>query len=296
MGGSRVLRGCRPRGSLLAQRLPARQACARRPASREGGRDGALEALMECRHLDLEVALDPQARAAHLAQHDRSRQCAHDLRAGPPPRRPRDPRRTGRCPGRRARAPRAAEPGPPARPARPRCRTRPAPWPGRPRTRRGPWPARRRARPSRSAASASAWRSSATSGRPSAMCPRSLSSSDPASEGANGPTSAIAWPSLREPGHGHPLGIRQPPDHAHDRRGIDRAAAALVVERHVPAHHRHAEGQAGVASPSTARVSCQAMCGFSGLPKFRQLVSPSGSAPTQARFSAHSSTASTAPV
>src|SRR3954464_9611778 len=37
------------------------------------------------------------------------------------------------------------------------------------------------------------------------------------------------------------------------------------------------------------------MCGFSGLPKFRQLVSPSGSAPTQARFAAHSSTASTAP-
>ena len=37
------------------------------------------------------------------------------------------------------------------------------------------------------------------------------------------------------------------------------------------------------------------MCGFSGLPKFRQLVSPSGSAPTQARFAEHSSTASTAP-
>ena len=38
------------------------------------------------------------------------------------------------------------------------------------------------------------------------------------------------------------------------------------------------------ARPSTARVSCQAMCGFSGLPKLRQLVSPSGSAPTQARL------------
>ena len=37
------------------------------------------------------------------------------------------------------------------------------------------------------------------------------------------------------------------------------------------------------------------MCGFSGLPKLRQLVSPSGSAPTQARLAAHSSTASTAP-
>src|SRR3954447_14193509 len=37
------------------------------------------------------------------------------------------------------------------------------------------------------------------------------------------------------------------------------------------------------------------MCGFSGLPKFRQFVSPSGSAPTQARLAEHSRTASTAP-
>ena len=49
------------------------------------------------------------------------------------------------------------------------------------------------------------------------------------------------------------------------------------------------------ARPSTASVSCQATCGFSGLPKFRQLVSPSGSAPTQARLAAHSNTASAAP-
>ena len=37
------------------------------------------------------------------------------------------------------------------------------------------------------------------------------------------------------------------------------------------------------------------MCGFSGLPKLRQLVRPSGSAPAQARLAEHSSTASTAP-
>ena len=35
--------------------------------------------------------------------------------------------------------------------------------------------------------------------------------------------------------------------------------------------------------------------GFSGLPKLRQLVSPSGSAPTHARLAAHSSTASIVP-
>ena len=50
------------------------------------------------------------------------------------------------------------------------------------------------------------------------------------------------------------------------------------------------------ARPVTARSSCQATAGFSGLPKLRQLVRPSGSAPTQARFWAHSSTASTAPA
>jgi hypothetical protein len=37
------------------------------------------------------------------------------------------------------------------------------------------------------------------------------------------------------------------------------------------------------------------MWGFSGLPKFRLFVVPRGSAPTQARFAAHSSTASTVP-
>jgi hypothetical protein len=44
------------------------------------------------------------------------------------------------------------------------------------------------------------------------------------------------------------------------------------------------------AMPRTASVSCQAMCGFSGLPKFRLFVVPSGSAPTHARLAAHSKT------
>jgi hypothetical protein len=47
--------------------------------------------------------------------------------------------------------------------------------------------------------------------------------------------------------------------------------------------------------PRTASVSCHAMCGFSGLPKFRLFVVPSGSAPTHARFDAHSSTTPTVP-
>ena len=49
-------------------------------------------------------------------------------------------------------------------------------------------------------------------------------------------------------------------------------------------------------SPSTASRSCHATWGFSGFPKLRQLVSPSGRAPTQARLAAHSYTASAAPA
>src|SRR5205807_1816742 len=48
--------------------------------------------------------------------------------------------------------------------------------------------------------------------------------------------------------------------------------------------------------PRTDSDSCHATRGFSGLPKLRQFVSPSGSAPTQARFAAHSRTTSTVPV
>ena len=95
----------------------------------------------------------------------------------------------------------------------------------------------------------------------------------------------------------HALGIRQLADHPHDGRRKDRAPprprcrARRCRPRPARATARHASRR-----PSTARVSCQAMCGFSGFPKLRQFVSPSGSAPTHARFRAHSSTASTAPA
>ena len=49
-----------------------------------------------------------------------------------------------------------------------------------------------------------------------------------------------------------PAGARrvgQLADHADDRRRVDRPLAALVVERDVAAHHRHAERAAGVAEP-----------------------------------------------
>ena len=75
---------------------------------------------------------------------------------------------------------------------------------------------------------------------------------------------------------------------------IGPAPASLYSETLPPTTGIESARQAS-ARPATARVSCQATWGFSGLPKFRQLVSPSGSAPTQARLAEHSSTASTAP-
>ena len=74
-------------------------------------------------------------------------------------------------------------------------------------------------------------------------------------------------------------------DHADDRRRVDRAVGRPRCRarrcRRPPA--RRARGRRR-ACPRPRASSCQAMCGFSGLPKFRQLVRPSGSAPTQARL------------
>src|SRR5262245_445837 len=47
--------------------------------------------------------------------------------------------------------------------------------------------------------------------------------------------------------------------------------------------------------PSTARANCHMTAGRSGLPKFKQLVAPSGRAPAQATFRHASATASIAP-
>ena len=59
--------------------------------------------------------------------------------------------------------------------------------------------------------------------------------------------SATASPALREAEPAGPRGVGQLADHADDGRREDRAAAALVVERDVPAHDGHAERAARVA-------------------------------------------------
>src|SRR6266568_4467635 len=47
--------------------------------------------------------------------------------------------------------------------------------------------------------------------------------------------------------------------------------------------------------PSITCENCHMMCGFSGLPKFRQFVAPTGVAPAQATLRAASATACIAP-
>ena len=54
---------------------------------------------------------------------------------------------------------------------------------------------------------------------------------------------------LREAEPARALRVGQLADHAHHGRRVDRAAAALVVERDVPAHDRHAERAARVGQP-----------------------------------------------
>ena len=133
-------------------------------------------------------------------------------------------------------------------------------------------------------------RSTAGSG-PATGSPRSLDSSEAASDGAQpAVTSAIASPARDEP---EPPGARARP--AARRRGR-RPASGRSGPRRPRCRARRCRRRPGCRTrgrrrrgPAIARVSCQAMCGFSGLPKFRQLVSPSGSAPTQARLAEHSS-------
>ena len=68
------------------------------------------------------------------------------------------------------------------------------------------------------------------------------------------------------------------------RGGVDRASLGLVVERDVSADHRDLEGRARIGEPLHRAVELPRRRGASpGLPKLRQLVSPSGSAPTQAQ-------------
>ena len=83
--------------------------------------------------------------------------------------------------------------------------------------------------------------------------------------------------------------VADEPDAADDRRGRDRLPARLVVERHVPGDDRDAElDSAAREMPSIACASSQPISGFSGLPKFRQSVSASGSPPAHATFIAAS--------
>ena len=85
-------------------------------------------------------------------------------------------------------------------------------------------------------------------------------------------------------------------DEAHgadDRGRVDRAAVRLVVERDVPGHDREARApRTRPRCPSIASASSHPISGFSGLPKLRQSVKPSGSPPAHATLRAASSTAS----
>ncbi len=78
-------------------------------------------------------------------------------------------------------------------------------------------------------------------------------------------------------------------------RGINALAQRLVIEADVAAGDRRFQLLAGSVMPSMTCENCHMMCGFSGLPKFRQLVAATGVAPVQATLRAASATACIAP-
>ena len=68
-------------------------------------------------------------------------------------------------------------------------------------------------------------------------------------------------------------------DDAEHRRGINPFAESLVVEADVAAGDGISSSSQALVMPSITCENCHMMCGFSGLPKFRQLVAPTGVAP-----------------
>ena len=133
---------------------------------------------------------------------------------------------------------------------RPRCSTRPAPPPARPRPRRARVASAPARTAPRSAASAAAWAPRSTAGSPAASRAAQLLELRALQRRARtGPPARSRGPRPAKPDARHGRRVGQLADHPHDRRGVDRPAAALVVERHVAADHGHAQRQAGVAQP-----------------------------------------------
>ena len=99
------------------------------------------------------------------------------------------------------------------------------------------------------------------------------------------------------PARRHGANVGYEPDAADHRRRVDRRARrSRCRARRFPRRRGCSSASAASAIPSIASASCQAISPFSGLPKLRQSVSPSGSPPAQATFRAASSTASAPPV
>ena len=213
----------------------------RRSCGEASRRNRALVSVAQLVHRHRECIAHVERITPDATDHDRAGHASHCLAAAPRSPRRRGPRRTA-CASSGCRRASSRAPRPPAMQHSAR------PPPGRRRRRRAPSRARPARTASRSAASARACSSRSTAAAPAASRPRSFSSSEPASAGANGPTSAIASPSARaKPIRGTRAGSGSLPTMPDDRGRVDRALGALVVERDVAAHDRHAQRQAGVA-------------------------------------------------
>ena len=263
--GCRGLEACRPRGSLLRQRLPARGAGDRRTRSGEGSGDRALEALAKRGHVERRPAPAIRRRLRPtVAEHaTRPRRRARPPRRGPATTTPPgpSPKRAVRVVARGL----TMRPGParaqPARDAALGERDGEAALGDVVRA----WRARRRARRRAAPPAPRDLLARSTAGSPSAQPARAASPApSPRATARTGRRARSRAPASREAGAaGTRSRVGQLADHAHDRRRVDRPSAALVVERHVAAHDRHAERAAGVAAGPPRRASAARRCAAS---------------------------------
>ena len=119
--------------------------------------------------------------------------------------------------------------------------------------------------------------------------------SEPSCAGLGVPQQEDVLVAARRRGRDGRRGVLQQADRADDRRRVDRPARVLVVQRDVPRDDRSLERLAGLGHALDRLVQVVGGAGRSGLPKFRQLVIASGSAPAQATFRTAWATASQPP-
>ena len=125
----------------------------------------------------------------------------------------------------------------------------------------------------RSCTARAASRSAAGGSPPSSPCTTAAHSEPPNSAAVSGRRARSCSPSRRHGARRRRLELVDQTHDADDRRGVDVAAARLVVEADVAADDGRSSARHASLMPSTTSENCHITSGCSGLPKFRQFTS-----------------------